>query len=843
MKRKLLSLFLTLTLLLSLTATALAAPHDAESSFSDVKKSDYYYDAVLWAVAQGVTVGTSKTTFSPDDACTRAQIVTFLWRAAGSPAPTRKSCLFTDVDVDAYYYEALLWALDEGITEGTSATTFSPEAGCTRAQVVTFLYRFAGSPKNPVDRCEFKDVDSVAFYYDALLWALENEVTEGTSATTFSPNATCTRAQIVTFLYRAIGGENTEPDPTEPTEAPTEPTEAPTEPTEAPTEPTEAPTEPTEAPTEPTEAPTEPTEAPTEPTEAPTEPTEAPTEPTEAPTEPTEALTEPTEAPMEPTEGYAVQLTAPQRADIWVYNTQTVTGTADVVIASGETGTVYARDTQGSIDVSGSGQVNFVVVPDEGFEVDTVTATGSYKNLKGPDETGTDNAYRVTKVTAGDVVITVTLKETSDDPGTVTTGPTCFVFSDDGITVSGNTANKYSINGTALSISGEGTYIVSGSCKDGSITVKKATTDVTLILNGLTLTSSDTAPITCNKSTEVIIEAAAGTVNTLTDSAYNNDDNYPDNANAENAVIKCKDGSIVTLCGTGTVNVISNGKNGVKGGLTTETEGTARLTVKELTLNITANANDALKSDQELNILSGNITINATDDAIKSDYVLNIGAEGTEGPTINVVKSYEGIEAATLSVYSGNITVHASDDGMNAANADLTGYSFALNIYGGTLYVDAQGDGLDSNGTLTLAGGTVEVYSSSRNDNAPLDSDGTLTLSGGTVLAVGTGGMAQTPNNAKQRYVSFGAGGMGGPGGPGGPGGGGGWHPGQPGSGSNISIAAGDSITVRDASGNVLYSATAVRAASYVFFSSAALVSGQTYTLLVNGTAVATANA
>ena len=787
MKRKLLSLFLTLTLLLSLTATALAAPHDAESSFSDVKKSDYYYDAVLWAVAQGVTVGTSKTTFSPDDACTRAQIVTFLWRAAGSPAPTRKSCLFTDVDVDAYYYEALLWALDEGITEGTSATTFSPEAGCTRAQVVTFLYRFAGSPKNPVDRCEFKDVDSVAFYYDALLWALENEVTEGTSATTFSPNATCTRAQIVTFLYRAIGGENTEPDPTEPTEAPTEPTEAPTEPTEAPTEPTEAPTE--------------------------------------------------------PTEGYAVQLTAPQRADIWVYNTQTVTGTADVVIASGETGTVYARDTQGSIDVSGSGQVNFVVVPDEGFEVDTVTATGSYKNLKGPDETGTDNAYRVTKVTAGDVVITVTLKETSDDPGTVTTGPTCFVFSDDGITVSGNTANKYSINGTALSISGEGTYIVSGSCKDGSITVKKATTDVTLILNGLTLTSSDTAPITCNKSTEVIIEAAAGTVNTLTDSAYNNDDNYPDNANAENAVIKCKDGSIVTLCGTGTVNVISNGKNGVKGGLTTETEGTARLTVKELTLNITANANDALKSDQELNILSGNITINATDDAIKSDYVLNIGAEGTEGPTINVVKSYEGIEAATLSVYSGNITVHASDDGMNAANADLTGYSFALNIYGGTLYVDAQGDGLDSNGTLTLAGGTVEVYSSSRNDNAPLDSDGTLTLSGGTVLAVGTGGMAQTPNNAKQRYVSFGAGGMGGPGGPGGPGGGGGWHPGQPGSGSNISIAAGDSITVRDASGNVLYSATAVRAASYVFFSSAALVSGQTYTLLVNGTAVATANA
>ena len=368
-----------------------------------------------------------------------------------------------------------------------------------------------------------------------------------------------------------------------------------------------------------------------------------------------------------------------------------------------------------------------------------------------------------------------------------------------------------------------------------------------LILNGLALTTSDTAPITCNKSTEVTIVAAAGTVNTLTDSTYNNDDNYPDNANAENAVIKTKDGSVVTICGTGTINVIAKGKNGVKGGATTETEGTARLTIKEVTLNITCTANDGLKSDQELNILSGNITISAVDDGIKSDYVLNIGANGTDGPTINVTKSYEGIEAATLNVYSGNITVHSTDDGMNAANSDLTGYAFSLSIYGGTLYIDAaNGDGLDSNGTMTLAGGTIEVHASSRNDNSPLDSDRTMALTGGTVIAIGSNGMAQTPNSASQPYLSIGAGGQGGPGG-GGPGGGGPGGPGGPGQpgqpGSSISIAAGDSIVIKDAGGNVLYSTTAVRAANYVFFSSAALVSGQTYTLYINGTSAASVTA
>ena len=431
---------------------------------------------------------------------------------------------------------------------------------------------------------------------------------------------------------------------------------------------------------------------------------------------------------------------------------------------------------------------------------------------------------------------------------------TSFVFSDSGITVTEEAYSGYKISGTALTINKSGTYAVSGACANGTIVVKKNVTGVTLVLNGLTLSASATAPITCNKGSEVSIVAAAGTVNNLADDKYNNDDVYTDEElypDIENAVIKCKDGSNVTICGSGTINVTANGKNGIKGGydLYEEDEegnatdtllSTASLTIKEITLNITANVNDGLKSDKELNILSGNITISAADDGIKSDYYLNIGAQGTAGPTIDITKSYEGIEGAVINVYSGDIMVRASDDGINAANSDLGRYSFELNVYGGSVYVDAQGDGVDSNGTLTLAGGTVEIFSSSQNDNAPLDSDGTLTLDGGTVLAVGSAGMAQTPNKTSQPYVAFGAARTGG--GPGfGPGGWG--RPGGGSTGSSISIKAGDVITVADSSGNTLYAATAVRAASYVLFSSAKLTSGNTYTLKINGNTATTATA
>lgn len=174
----------------------------AENPFVDVKEGAYYYDAVLWAVEQKITSGTSATTFSPDASCTRAQMVTFLWRAAGSPKVENGKNPFTDVQADAYYYDAVLWAVEKSVTSGTSATTFSPDATVTRGQTVTFLYRNAGSPEVS-GTMPFTDVEADAYYAKAVQWAVQQKITTGTSETTFSPMSDCTRGQIVTFLYRA----------------------------------------------------------------------------------------------------------------------------------------------------------------------------------------------------------------------------------------------------------------------------------------------------------------------------------------------------------------------------------------------------------------------------------------------------------------------------------------------------------------------------------------------------------------------------------------------------------------------------------------------------------------
>ena len=174
----------------------------AQNPFVDVKEGAYYYDAILWAVEQKITSGTSATTFSPDASCTRAQMVTFLWRAAGSPKVENGKNPFTDVKADAYYYDAVLWAVEKGVTSGTSATTFSPDATVTRGQTVTFLYRNAGSPEVS-GTMPFTDVEADAYYAKAVQWAVQQKITTGTSETTFSPMSDCTRGQIVTFLYRA----------------------------------------------------------------------------------------------------------------------------------------------------------------------------------------------------------------------------------------------------------------------------------------------------------------------------------------------------------------------------------------------------------------------------------------------------------------------------------------------------------------------------------------------------------------------------------------------------------------------------------------------------------------
>ena len=175
-----------------------------ENPFRDVKDSDYFFEPVLWALNHDpqITDGTSDTTFSPDATCTRGQVVTFLWRAMGCEEPTKTDNPFRDVSSGDYFYKAVLWAVEKGITDGTSATTFSPNDACTRGQVVTFQHRANGSPAAQNASNPFRDVARGAYYYDAVLWAVGQKITDGTSDTTFSPDATCTRGQIVTFLYR-----------------------------------------------------------------------------------------------------------------------------------------------------------------------------------------------------------------------------------------------------------------------------------------------------------------------------------------------------------------------------------------------------------------------------------------------------------------------------------------------------------------------------------------------------------------------------------------------------------------------------------------------------------------
>ena len=465
------------------------------------------------------------------------------------------------------------------------------------------------------------------------------------------------------------------------------------------------------------------------------------------------------------------------------------------------------------------------------------------------------------------------------EPEISTEGATSFVFSEDGITAQDGLYTAYQIKGTALTIQGAGTYLVSGSCSDGSIKIKKGTTGVTLILSGLDLTSQTTAPIACNKSTGVTLVAAAGTVNTLADTAANNDETCPDNADAENAVLKCKDGSQVLLCGTGELTIRANGKNGIKSGATTEEEGEAALTIRDLTLTIEAPVNDGINAEQSLSIESGRLSIAAADDGIHSDLSLKIGAADSEGPTIDITECCEGLEAADLLIESGRITVRSTDDCLNAANSDLSDYAFSLVIHGGSLDLfTTEGDGIDSNGDLTISGGVVVVWSKNRADNQPLDADGTITLSGGVVLAGGTSAMG-VRLVAEQPTVIFGssqggnpgeAGGAPPAGGPGemggnppagGPGEAGGDPPtgtpgemggdpptgnpgeaggtppaGNPGAGeSALTLPAGSTFAVRNAAGETLYEGTVPCEAVYLLYSAPELEAGELYTLLLNG--------
>ncbi|MBR6290173.1 MAG: S-layer homology domain-containing protein [Clostridia bacterium] len=177
--------------------------------FTDMPEAgDWAHDPIDWAVTEKVTSGMTKTTFGPSLKITRGQVVTFLWRAAGSPEPTAAKTEFTDLKKDGFYYKAVLWAVEKGIAKGTTKTAFDPDGNCTRGQIAAFLYRYAGSPAADKANTGFTDVKNGAFYEKAVAWAVEADVATGTSPTAFSPNAACTRAQTVTFLYRLVKNMN-----------------------------------------------------------------------------------------------------------------------------------------------------------------------------------------------------------------------------------------------------------------------------------------------------------------------------------------------------------------------------------------------------------------------------------------------------------------------------------------------------------------------------------------------------------------------------------------------------------------------------------------------------------
>jgi len=175
-------------------------------TFEDVADSDYYYDAVRWAVEHGITEGTSNTTFAPKDYCSRGQVITFLWKAMGSPEPRNSTSPFEDVSDDAYYTKAVLWAAEQKIASGSSDTTFSPNAPCSRAQVMTFLWKLKGQPA-AAGNISFPDVTQSDYFYTPVMWAAEQKITTGLIDSRFGPNDQCNRAQVVTFLWHALAEE------------------------------------------------------------------------------------------------------------------------------------------------------------------------------------------------------------------------------------------------------------------------------------------------------------------------------------------------------------------------------------------------------------------------------------------------------------------------------------------------------------------------------------------------------------------------------------------------------------------------------------------------------------
>lgn len=327
-------------------------------------------------------------------------------------------------------------------------------------------------------------------------------------------------------------------------------------------------------------------------------------------------------------------------------------------------------------------------------------------------------------------------QQTASSPSTITVSSNT---SNSAESLTADTANATTIvvseSNSDIKIKESGTYIITGSASDGNITVKKGTTGVVLILKDLDLTSSTGATLSINKGSEVKV-VVEGTVN-LTDAediANEDSDDY------DGAAIKVKAGATVALTGTGTLNVNGSCEHGIKVSDLDEddvAEGYSEASLiigGSIKLNVTA-AEDGINSGTDLTIKSGTVTVSAGDDGIKSDYILTIGSEGSAGPIINVKNSAEGLEGAIVNIYSGQVTVNASDDGINAANSDLSGYEFSINIMGGTVNVSSGADGLDSNGNINITGGlTTIVKAASNGGEGGVDYEGSFYIAEGTFV-------------------------------------------------------------------------------------------------------------
>ena len=332
---------------------------------------------------------------------------------------------------------------------------------------------------------------------------------------------------------------------------------------------------------------------------------------------------------------------------------------------------------------------------------------------------------------------TQTAESTVSQATTIAEGTT----SNSAMTLAADTDNTvtYTItdDDSDVTISSSGTYIVTGSASDGSVTVKKGTTGVVLILEDLDLTSTTGAALSINKNAEVQV-IISGTVS-LTDNEDPADETFSDEAVADafdGAAIKVKAGAVTFITGDGTLNISGNAKNGIKGG-----DESSIIIGGDVTVNITA-ANDGINGSYDVTILDGTVNISAGDDAVHADRILTVGSDDGTGPDINIASCEEGLEGTVVNIRGGNITINSNDDAVNAANSDGT-YSdtldFSINQTGGTVTINAGGDGYDSNGNINLINGSASITSANMGGEAGIDYDGSLYISDSFVLNNGSG--------------------------------------------------------------------------------------------------------